>query len=77
MTVDEHQQVIDELQLVLDDTRATMERFEATGMDEQMSEDYAKLEAIASQVVKEQRHYVLQMLDASDEPYRLAGRAAT
>lgn len=63
MTVDEHQQVIDELQAVLDDTRATMERFEATGMDDQMSDDYAKLEAIATQVVKEQRRYVLQMLN--------------
>lgn len=66
MTENQHQQIIDELQTVLDDTRATMERFEATGMDEQMSDDYAKLEAIATQVVKEQRRYVLQMLDISE-----------
>lgn len=66
MTENQHQQVIDELQAVLNDTRATMERFEATGMDEQMSDDYAKLEAIATQVVKEQRRYVLLMLDNSE-----------
>ncbi|MGQ4880133.1 hypothetical protein ACOJCM_16315 [Billgrantia sp. LNSP4103-1] len=66
MTPDEHQQVFNELQAVLDDTRATMERFEATGMDEQMSDDYARLEEIATQVIKEQRQYVMQMLDASE-----------
>ena len=43
MTADEHQQVIDELQVVIDDTQHTIERFEATGMDEQMPEDYEKL----------------------------------
>lgn len=64
MTVDEHQQVIDELQTVLDDTRATMERFEAIGMDEQMSEDYDKLLDILDNAVKQQREHTLAMLDA-------------
>lgn len=33
-----------------------------------MPDDYAKLEAIATEVVKEQRRYVLQMLDAPVSP---------
>ncbi|MCE8019897.1 hypothetical protein HOP51_07180 [Halomonas sp. MCCC 1A11036] len=68
MNETEYRRVIDELQAVLDATRATMARFEATGMDEQMSKDYAKLEVLATQVVKEQRRYVLQMLDISESP---------
>ncbi|AXY42175.1 hypothetical protein [Halomonas sp. JS92-SW72] len=63
MTVDEHQRVIDELQAVLDDTRSTMERFEATGMDEQMPEDYEKLLVILDDAVTQQRGQVMAMLD--------------
>lgn len=62
MTSDDHQQVIDELQAVLDDTRATMERFEATGMDEQMPKDYEKLLEILDDAVKQQREHVMVML---------------
>lgn len=65
MTADEHQQVIDELQVVIDDTQHTIERFEATGMDEQMPEDYEKLLDILDQAVKQQRGHTLAMLDAS------------
>ena len=36
MTSDEQQRVIDELQGVIDGTQKTIDRFEATGMDEQM-----------------------------------------
>lgn len=72
MTVDEHQRMIDELQAVLDDTRAIMESFEATGMDKQMPEDYDELEAIATQVVKNQRRYVLQMLDLSKSSHPMS-----
>ncbi|QJQ99844.1 hypothetical protein [Halomonas sp. PGE1] len=62
MTENQHQQIIDELQTVLDDTRATMERFEATGMDEQMPEDYDKLLKILDDAVKQQREHTLAML---------------
>lgn len=62
MTVDDHQRVIDELQAVLDDTRATMERFEAIGMDEQMPEDYDKLLDILDNAVKQQREHTQVML---------------
>ncbi|TDR56124.1 hypothetical protein DFP85_10439 [Halomonas ventosae] len=63
MTVDVHQRVIDELQAVLDDTRAIMESFEATGMDEQMPEDYNKLLAILEEAVTQQREHTLAMLN--------------
>lgn len=53
----EYQRVINELQAVLDDTRVTMERFEATGMDEQMPADYEKLLAILDHAVKRQREH--------------------
>ncbi|WP_445001181.1 hypothetical protein [Halomonas mongoliensis] len=62
MTVDEHQQVIDELQAVIDDTQQTIDRFEATGIDEQMPEDYDKLMSILDDAVKQQRAHVMAML---------------
>ena len=68
MTVDEHQQVIDGLQGVIDDTQQTIDRFEATGMDEKMNEDYEKLLDILNDAVKQQRGHTLAMLDASEPP---------
>ncbi|MDR5893336.1 hypothetical protein QC820_10970 [Halomonas mongoliensis] len=62
MTVDEHQRVIEELQVVIDDTQHTIDRFEATGMDEQMPEDYDKLLDILDDAVKQQREHVMAML---------------
>lgn len=62
MAPDEHQQVIDELQGVIDDTQHTLDRFEATGMDKQMPEDYGALLAILDDAVKQQRAHTLAML---------------
>lgn len=39
----EHQRLINELQAVIDDTQHTLSRFEATGMYQQMPDDYKKL----------------------------------
>ena len=64
MTEAEHQQVIDELQSVIDDTQRTLDRFEATGMKEEMAEDYEKLLAIVDDAVTQQREHTLAMLDA-------------
>lgn len=63
MTPDEHQKVIDELQTLLVDTRTTIERFEATGMSEQMPKDYDKLLTILDEAIKQQREYTLIMLN--------------
>lgn len=62
MTPDTHQQVINELQAVIDDTQRTLGRFEATGMDEEMPADYAKLHAILDDAVTCQREHTQKML---------------
>ncbi len=64
MTADEHQRVIDELQAVIDDTQRTLERFEATGMEVPMPEDYDQLLGILDSAVKAQREQTLAMLEA-------------
>ena len=65
MTEGEQQHVIDELQTIIDDTQRTLERFEATGMDEQMAVDYGLLQDILDQAVKQQREHTLAMLNNS------------
>lgn len=62
MTDAERQRVIDELQEVIDDTRHTIDRFEATGMDEKMPEEYDKLMTILDDAVKRQREHVMAIL---------------
>lgn len=62
MTGDEHQQVIDELERVIVDTRETLERFEATGMDTEIPKDYETLHEILDKAVKEQCAHTLAML---------------
>ena len=63
MNEGEHQQVIGELQVVIDDTQTTLERFEATGMNEQMPGDYDKLLGILDDAVKQQREHTKVMLN--------------
>lgn len=43
MTPKEHEHVIGGLQTVIDDTQATLRHFEATGMKDEMREDFDKL----------------------------------
>ncbi|MFU1519335.1 hypothetical protein ACM25P_12705 [Vreelandella alkaliphila] len=62
MTDDEHQHVIDELQIVIADTQATLTRFEDTGMAKEMPEDYEKLQTILDDAVKQQREHTRVML---------------
>ncbi|MEA2119686.1 hypothetical protein [Halovibrio sp. HP20-50] len=63
MTPEEYEQVIDELQTVIDETQATLKRFENTGMDDDMPEDYETLLAILDDAVKQQREHTQAMLD--------------
>lgn len=65
MTHEEHQRVIDELQVVIDDSQATLKRFENTGMEDEMLEDYGKLLAILDDAVKQQREHTRMMLGRS------------
>ncbi|MCE0731802.1 hypothetical protein LWH48_03155 [Halomonas sp. G15] len=66
MTEDEHQQVIDELQQVIGETQETIHRFEQTGMETEMPEDYDQLLAILDDAVTQQRAHTLAMLTLSD-----------
>lgn len=65
MNETDHQHVINELQGVIDETQHTLARFESTGMDEQMPEDYGALLAILDDAVRQQREHTLAMLDCS------------
>ncbi|MGA4493721.1 hypothetical protein [Vreelandella venusta] len=62
MTSDDHQHVINELQKVIDDTQATLQRFEDTGMDKEMPVDYEKLLDILDGAVEQQREHTRVML---------------
>lgn len=62
MTPDEHQQVVEEFQDVIDDTQHTIDRLEATGMDEKIPENYGKLLDILDDAVTQQREHTLAML---------------
>ena len=62
MTDDDHQCVINELQQVIDDTQATLTRFEETGMDKEMPEDYDKLLTILDDAIKQQREHTQALL---------------
>ncbi|QFT83428.1 hypothetical protein FIU88_00420 [Halomonas sp. THAF12] len=64
MTEAEHRRVIDELDAVIRDTRTLMERFEASGMDEDMAGDYAQLHDLYSRAVSDQKAHTLALLDA-------------
>lgn len=66
MTPENRQHVINELQQVIDDIQATLKRFEESGMDGDMPEDYEKLLAILDDVVKQQREHTKVMLDAGE-----------
>lgn len=62
MDNDECQHVIDELQVLIDDTQATLKRFEETGMDAHMQTDYDKLMDVLDSAVKQQREHTITML---------------
>ncbi len=62
MTDDDHQRVINELQQVIDDTQATLTRFEETGMDEEMPADYDTLLTILHDAITQQREHTQALL---------------
>lgn len=62
MNEDEQKVVIDELQRLIDEVKCTIARFEASGMDTMMPDDYDRLLSILGDAVKQQRQHVLAML---------------
>ena len=63
----DYERVIHELEGLIHDTRRLIERFDATGMDEKMQEDYDKLLALYDQAIKDQKFYTRAMLDQSPD----------
>nr|WP_297461205.1 hypothetical protein [uncultured Halomonas sp.] len=66
LAISEYQRIIAELDAVIRDAKALMTRFEATGFDETMSDDYLALHALYTRAVSEQRHYTQTMLAAGE-----------
>lgn len=64
MTPEEYEHVIDELQSVIDETQATLKRFEKTGMDSEMPKDYQALLDILDDAIKQQRAHTQGMLSS-------------
>lgn len=62
MTNDEKQHVIDELQALINDTQATLSRFEQEGMEDEMPEDYQALLDILDDAIKQQCEHTQGML---------------
>lgn len=68
MSDNDYRQVLSELERLLQDTAETLQRFEETGMDQELAEDYETLLAIQAEALREQQVY----LDAlRHEPDRL------
>ncbi|SDL68207.1 hypothetical protein SAMN05661010_02262 [Modicisalibacter muralis] len=66
MKIADYQCIIDELEVVISDTKTLMVRFEATDFDETMSDDYLALHKLYTRMVEEQRRYTQEMLVAEE-----------
>ncbi|WP_304525221.1 hypothetical protein [Halomonas sp. I5-271120] len=62
MQENDYQRVIRELDQLIQDTKQLIERFDSTGMNGEMQEDYNKLLAIYDQAIKDQACYTRAML---------------
>ena len=58
----DYQRVIHELEKLIQDTKQLIERFDSTGMDEDMQDDYSKLLTIYDKAIKDQAYYTRAML---------------
>ncbi len=66
MTLADYQRIIAELETVIGDAKTLMTRFEATGFDETLSDDYLALHALYTRMIEEQRRYTQEMLAAEE-----------
>ncbi|MDR5887788.1 MULTISPECIES: hypothetical protein [Halomonadaceae] len=62
MSPDEHQRVAQELESLIRDTQATIERAENHGLDQTSPEDFQALLDIVDSAVKQQREHTQAML---------------
>jgi len=66
LSAEECQRLVEEHECLIQETRALMARFEATGMDEAMADDYRQLHEIYTKAVNEQRRYTRRMLERGE-----------
>ena len=64
MTSQDHETVILELDALIRDTQALIDKVEQCGLDQTQAEDYDRLLAILDSAVKQQREHTLAMLNA-------------
>ncbi|MCG7598636.1 hypothetical protein MHM84_02440 [Halomonas sp. McH1-25] len=62
LSLEDCRHILDELESVIADAKALMTRFEATGFDESLPDDYLALHELYTRSVKEQQHYTQIML---------------
>lgn len=58
MSDNDYRQVLSELETLLQETAATLQRFVETGMDQELPEDYQKLLSIQAEALREQQVYL-------------------
>ncbi|SER41818.1 hypothetical protein SAMN04487958_10148 [Vreelandella subterranea] len=63
MNSDEHERVAQELESLIRDTQATIERAEIHGLDQTSPKDFQALLDIVDSAVKQQREHTQAMLD--------------
>ncbi|MGO3055760.1 MAG: hypothetical protein ACTID3_02385 [Halomonas sp.] len=62
MRPDDHERVALELEKVIRDTQATIDRAEAHGLDKLMPDDYDQLQNILDKAIKQQREHTWLLL---------------
>ncbi len=69
MSDSDYRHLLNELESLLEDTAEMLQRFEDSGMDERMPEDYQTLLAIQAKALQEQQSYLqaLRQAPASSE----------
>ena len=63
MTVEDYEFVLAELQRLIDDAKALMAKFEATGSNRQLPGEYHTLHELYARAVKAQKRYTHEALD--------------
>jgi hypothetical protein len=59
----DHRHVLDELESLLRETAKTLERFQSTGMDQVLPDDYQKLLVIQAEALREQQVHLSALRD--------------
>jgi hypothetical protein len=58
MSDSDYRHLLNELESLLEDTAETLERFQQTGMDQVLTDDYQRLLAIQAEALQQHQHYL-------------------